>query len=99
MCRYSGPFYRTHFACFSCRKSFKSDGIEVKCPQCCVNMARMGRDFHAPRKEAKGQWKKVQLLYDKGIVFDSCGCSGPGYRPKTFSEAKSFVARKRSVLR
>lgn len=95
MCRYAMIPYKPHYACFSCRKTFKrrllSDitecdqvaSKEAKCPECGSLMANMGKDFKAPKKEAIKEWKQLELLYSVGITFHSCGCSGPGYIPNT----------------
>lgn len=97
MCRYGYQQYSCHWACFSCRKSFKgfsawmgtnTHGIIRICPECGGPLYDLGQDFKTPRKESKNQWKKIKLLFEKGITFHSCGCNGPGYRPKTYSEVK-----------
>jgi hypothetical protein len=54
-------------------------------------MIDLGRDFKAPRRADKNQWRKVELLAKNGITFESCGCTGPGYRPRTLAEAKMDV--------
>ena len=94
MCRYAFSIYKPHYACFECRKMFrrrllkdidhdKKKSLEAKCPQCGTFMADMGLDFKSPRKDDIKAWKHVQDLYSVGITFHSCGCSGPGYIPKT----------------
>lgn len=107
MCRYgmSGP-YKQHYACFKCRKAFKrrpdddlpdhvtgqrDDNAPVPCPDCNQPMHNMGLDFEAPKKSDVKQWAKVELLYQHGFAFHSCGCCGPGYRPSTLSEAETFI--------
>lgn len=89
MCRYAiHPNYRTHFACFSCRKAWKAYEAEV-CPSCAGPAIRMGNDFHAPRKGNVNQWRKLELLHAQGVHFESrCGCDGPGRRPRTLADAK-----------
>ncbi|MFD2921605.1 hypothetical protein ACFS6H_17940 [Terrimonas rubra] len=64
-------------------KGDKTTDIEAKCPQCCELMANMGLDFAAPKKEAVREWKHIENLYTVGISFHSCGCSGPGYIPRS----------------
>lgn len=54
-------------------------------------MVNLGRDFQVPRKRNRKQWRKVELLFRNGIIFDSCGCSGPGWRPRTLLEAEQLV--------
>ncbi len=94
MCRYATA-YKSHYACFSCRKTFKrkllrdikggdaKDLIETtaKCPECNAPMADMGLDFKAPKKQDIKAWKHIANLYTVGITFHSCGCTGPGYIP------------------
>lgn len=96
MCRYDGR-YACRWACFNCRKAFKGHAVgqlghvhgdELKCPECGQIMTDMGQDFKPPRRDAKNQWKKLVLLVNKGVTFHSCGCTGPGPRPRTLSEAK-----------
>lgn len=108
MCRYSiyGP-YKDHYACFSCRKSFKQAARSrlqlaadepapaIKCPQCAEPMAGMGLDFKAPKKGAIDQWKKVELLFQNGFTFYSCGCCGPGFRPAELAEVQAFIEENR----
>jgi hypothetical protein len=48
---------RVHFACFACRK-------------CKRPMARMGRYFKAPRRNAVKAWQEVERLYGSGECFD-----------------------------
>ena len=97
MCRYamSGP-YKQKWACFSCRKSYKShhgefDRDSAKCPQCQAPMNNMGLDFRAPRQTDKEQWRKVELLFRNGINFSSCGCSGPGFVPARLRDVPQFL--------
>lgn len=107
MCRYGFHKYKSHYACFTCRKVFRvrpfdewaSESVrngeaahEVLCPDCRAAMTDMGLDFKAPPKRNVKQWKKVELLRNAGVGYSSCGCSGPGYRPKTLSEVPAFLA-------
>jgi hypothetical protein len=93
MCRYAMSMYKSHYACFSCRKTFKrrlmwdinksnKEISEAKCPQCAELMADMGLDFEAPKKNQIKEWNHIMTLYTVGIAFHSCGCTGPGYIPK-----------------
>ncbi len=71
---------KVHFACFSCRKSFKQQGSSnwdskvpqrpFPCPNCKVLMTRPGRYFKAPPKRAKKRWLEVQRLYSEGKRFN-----------------------------
>ncbi len=93
--------YKMPYVCFNCRISLKKDLVyfgdtetresSVSCPNCDRGMIPMGHDFQAPRRQNKAQWRKVRLLAEAGIKFYSCGCDGPGYRPRTLSEAKQQV--------
>ncbi len=87
--------YKPHYACFGCRKTFKrklfhdirkgnkgEQNKEAKCPQCACLMASMGLDFEAPPKNDIKKWEHIKDLYQVGITFHSCGCSGPGYIPR-----------------
>jgi len=104
MCRYSEHNeYKTHWVCFPCKSTFKYDGgwsspeniTGPICPNCGEKMNNLGRDFKAPRKDNINQWKKIKLLFSRGVRFDSCGCTGPGYRPKTYAEAKNKYSGKK----
>jgi hypothetical protein len=107
MCRYAeyGP-YKDHYACFRCRKGFKrhhtsewpkhlqpAEGqtVPAPCPECGEPMANMGLDFKPPRQTAKAHWEVVEFLFRNGVGYHSCGCSGPGYRPSTWSEVEAFL--------
>ena len=108
MCRYAmyGP-YKYIYACFNCRKVFKQtsdielDKAEIqnrqfKCPQCNEVMKDMGHDFKAPRQKDLKQWLKVELLYNSGFTYHSCGCGGPGYRPAKLYEVEDFIRSNRA---
>lgn len=84
--------YKLHYACFGCRKVFKrrlwldikkgNAQDEARCPQCRKLMANMGLDFAAPPKNDVKKWEHLKNLYQVGITFHSCGCTGPGYIPR-----------------
>jgi len=107
MCRYAMATYKPHFACFKCRKTFKrrllsdikggfnkneTDSI-AKCPECGELMADMGLDFEAPKKNDIKAWGHITTLYQVGITFHSCGCTGPGYIPKDSEELIKYFDR------
>ena len=98
MCRYAvyGP-YKTHFACFECRKAFKRALAEqpAPCPDCGEPMAEMGLDFKAPPRDDVQHWRVVASLYRAGFDYRSCGCSGPGYRPSRIKDLAPFLERER----
>ena len=101
MCRYAFRSYKQHYACFRCRKTFKrplkqdvdptGPDRPAKCPECGLLMAIMGLDFKAPRKTATKQWALVENLWAVGLTFHSCGCSGPGYRPRAPRDYEAFL--------
>ena len=94
MCRYGLTTYKPHYACFACRKAFRrrlradqphlGEGPDqpARCPQCGLLMADLGRDFKPPRKTDEKAWALLGKLWDVGVTFHSCGCGGPGYRPR-----------------
>jgi hypothetical protein len=45
------------------------------------------------------QWRKVGLMVERGLLFHSCGCSGPGPRPRTLGDAQSEFGLRRSARR
>ena len=99
--------YKSHYACFNCRKAFKrrlmwdinrddkNTNVEAKCPQCSGFMADMGLDFASPKKDDIKQWEHLKSLYSVGITFHSCGCSGPGYIPNS---KESLIAYFKELL-
>lgn len=101
MCRYSDAGYKTSWVCLNDRHvaryqpNMVSQGAPPeewlsatpRCPFCREEMIDFGHDFKAPRKR-NNQWRKLKILHDKGIHFNSCGCSGPGWRPATLGAAK-----------
>ncbi|MEN7547220.1 hypothetical protein AAG747_04830 [Rapidithrix thailandica] len=111
MCRYS-TVYKPHYACFACRKAFKRrllvdidrdaafdkkwEPTIAKCPDCGEMMADMGLDFKSPPKKERKAWEHLQNLYEAGITFHSCGCSGPGYIPKDREQLLAYLEKKRT---
>ena len=95
MCRYAMVLYKDHYACFACRKMFRHlppDPQQVlRCPQCRRPMTGMGLDFKAPPHTDREAWQVLEILADHGITFYSCGCNGPGYRPRTLRELPAFL--------
>ena len=98
--------YKPHYACFECRKTFKrillkdikrgvNDNFDAKCPQCGELMANMGLDFESPRKSDLKFWQHIKSLYTVGITFHSCGCSGPGYIPRTKEKLLEYLDRRK----
>jgi hypothetical protein len=102
MCRYAiHDDYKAHYACFACRKAFKRRnkadvnpaGPErpARCPQCGLLMANLGLDFQPPPRTAEKEWAVVASLWTVGITFHSCGCGGPGYRPRNSKDYRKFL--------
>lgn len=93
MCQRQG--YKAKYACFDCRKCFRYERVAVGeakiCPQCTGILHSMGLDFRAPKQSEVDQWRKVQRLFEQGIDFNCCGCTGPGYRPRLLSEVEGFL--------
>jgi hypothetical protein len=109
MCRYAAHAYKRHYACFACRKAFKRrnkldvdsslDEHPARCPQCGLLMANMGLDFAPPKmSDAKG-WTAAAALFEVGETFHSCGCSGPGYRPRDPRQLASFFTERLTEYR
>ena len=105
MCRYGLAMYKGHFACFNCRKTFKKphyyelpedkrpekkEDLVYFCPQCRGEIHSMGMDFRSPKTEDFKQWKKVEILYQYGFTFHSCGC-GVGLRPAELKQVEEFL--------
>ncbi len=63
----------------------------VQCPQCKKPMHHMGHDFKAPKQSNLKQWEKVRQLAMAGFVYTSCGCGGPGERPRHLREVPEFL--------
>ncbi len=62
-------------------------------------MADMGLDFKAPKQNDIKRWRMAKELWTIGETFHSCGCSGPGYRPREPAALRTFlVARRRHYL-
>ena len=103
MCRYAMTNYKKHYACFACRKQFRrrlrseqphlanKPDAPARCPQCRLLMADMGLDFKPPPTTDEKAWELVGKLYEVGLTFHSCGCGGPGYRPRDARAYQTFL--------
>lgn len=103
MCRYAVTTYKPHYACLACHKAFRRrlrtdqrhPGTEeerpARCPQCGLLMANLGLDFKPPKKDDAKGWEMVAKLWEVGVTFHSCGCGGPGYRPREPREYRAFL--------
>lgn len=102
MCRYSAAVHPvpTSLVCLTCRIAVSQipfRGPGPTCGRCAGPLIDAGRDFAAPPRRDVRQWRKVALLLEAGVRFDSCGCAGPGRRPGTLADAKMWqrdVARR-----
>lgn len=91
-----GPEYLVAHACFKCSKSFKlsiESGKTKKniCPDCSGKIYEMGRNFKAPKKTDKKQWKKVKLLYSAGFRFFGSGMHDGPKLPEKLSDIERFI--------
>lgn len=98
MCRYALHPTKSHWVCLPCRRTAKSYGA-IRCSSCRADMHDFGYDFRVPRRADSNQWRKVELLFANKIRFRSCGCSGPGYRPRTLADAKADLVVARRPVR
>jgi hypothetical protein len=109
VCRYAAHEYKRHYACFACKKAFKRrnkrdvdsslDEHPARCPQCGLLMANMGLDFAPPKMSDTKGWTAAAALFEVGETFHSCGCSGPGYRPRDPRELAAFFAERLAEYR
>jgi hypothetical protein len=52
-------------------------------------MINAGFDLAVPRRTDKGAWKALEAVLRAGLTFHSCGCGGPGYRPRASAEVRA----------
>lgn len=93
MCLYAVNPYKLHYACLSCRVSFKRHADrEHACPNCARPLVCAGRDFAPPRRRDVAGWSVVAVVLGEGLRFDGrsgCGCrKEPKYRPRTRAELR-----------
>ena len=60
-------------------------------------MHNMGLDFKAPKQTDVEQWKKVEILFNRGYNYHSCGCSGPGPRPARLKDVPTFLEEQKQA--
>lgn len=71
--------YNLHYACFVCRKMFNKasylrrfdkskNGFD--CPDCGEAMSNMSKDFKPPRRHNIKQWRKCELLFNRGYRWE-----------------------------
>lgn len=92
MCRNSMNPYKTSYVCVPCRHvaqfhyTYGTD--PYRCPHCRDSLTFAGSDFHAPRKRDDNGWSAVASVLASGKNYHSCGCTGPGYRPRTKAQVR-----------
>ncbi len=64
------------------------------CPDCGNEMADLGLDFKAPKKNAVKAWKRIEGMYHVGHCFHTCGCSGFGYVPRDKTEYLQYLSNR-----
>ncbi|MBS9774317.1 MAG: hypothetical protein KGV59_04080 [Tenacibaculum sp.] len=67
------------------------------CPECGGIMANMGLDFESPKKNDLKAWNHMKDLYEVGITFHSCGCTGPGYIPRDKSSLIKLLEKNKQI--
>ncbi|MGW5779901.1 hypothetical protein [Streptomyces sp. NPDC003863] len=102
MCTYAFVHYKLHYACVSCRISFKRHPSKAghTCPRCTGPLLCAGHDFAAPRRSNRKAWSVVAVVLNAGLRyegFESCGCGrDPKFRPRTRAQ---LHARRRVAAR
>ncbi len=119
MSLYAG--YSKHYVCFVCCKMFnqvsqwhwhrgwlKSPKKGYPCPECGAAMTNAGLNFKPPRRNNIKQWRKVELLLQRGYKWD---CEyvrrdvPPGYRwpdgaiPREYNMERVFNDPRARTLR
>ncbi|MEV7214420.1 hypothetical protein AB0O31_15160 [Kitasatospora cineracea] len=98
MCTYAVFPAKTHYACVSCRVSFKRHpadrrGPGHRCPNCGGPLACAGHDFAAPRRTDRRAWSVVAAVLAAGLRyegFEPCGCRRePKFRPRTRAQLRA----------
>jgi hypothetical protein len=51
-------------------------------------MTDAGFDLAIPRRRDDRGWRTLAAVLRAGVSFYSCGCSGPGFRPRTWGEVR-----------
>ncbi|MBC9714810.1 hypothetical protein H9Y04_19850 [Streptomyces sp. TRM66268-LWL] len=87
--------YKLHYACVSCRVSFKQHAWpqrEHLCPNCSGPLLCAGHDFAPPRRRDVRGWSVVAAVLGEGLRYEglsACGCAKePEYRPRTRAELR-----------
>lgn len=61
-------------------------------------MRYMGYDFKPPRRANLKQWRKVEIMLDKGYGFISCGCHPNKTQVKSLGDAKRLRVDRWGVM-
>ena len=91
MCRYGMHSYRSRLVCLECRSAFKKAGGPDdgdRCPRCRAVLVNAGRDLAVPPRRDTAGWRALEAVLRSGLTFHSCGCGGPGYRPRDWAEVR-----------
>ncbi len=91
MCRYGMHTYKSRLVCLACRSSFKKASGPAsgdRCPRCRAVMVNAGRDLAVPRRRDSAGWRTLEAVLRSGLDFHSCGCGGPGFRPRTLAQLR-----------
>ncbi|MBV1938850.1 hypothetical protein KUF83_20140 [Streptomyces sp. BV286] len=96
MCFYAMTYYKLHYACVSCRVSFKRHAHAERshrCPNCARALVRAGHDFAPPPRRDVRAWSAVAAVLDAGLRYEGlsvCGCGKePKYRPRTRAQVRA----------
>ncbi|MFJ3660746.1 hypothetical protein ACIPPM_09770 [Streptomyces sp. NPDC090119] len=97
MCFYAMAQYKPHYACVSCRISFKQAAYAAdrarRCPNCAGPLVCAGYDFAPPPRRDVRAWSVVAAVLGEGLRYegrDACGCGKePKYRPRTRAELRA----------
>lgn len=77
---------RSSYVCFDCRKSFKLKYKRL-CPDCRKELVFAGRDFKAPKRGKKKEWKIIREFLSSGRTFH---CRAPV--PKNLKGSKRLMS-------
>jgi hypothetical protein len=95
VCTYAVHPYKLHYACVSCRISFKRHPSPTghACPRCTGPLRCAGHDFAAPRRSNRKAWSVVAVVLAAGLRYEGfqpCGCARePEYRPRTRAQLRA----------
>jgi hypothetical protein len=99
VCRY-GTTYKHHYVCLACRSSVKHEWVperEHRCPRCRAVLVDAGYDLAVPPRRDESAWTALTATLRAGITFHSCGCGGPGFRPRTSAQVRERRAAARRL--